>query len=73
MIRSFLRALWAMRSGDAKLTVYQGRLRVCYACSEVRIRERGVYCGACGCPEWALSDLRTKARIRSISCPLEKW
>jgi hypothetical protein len=31
------------------------------------------YCGACGCPKWRLSELKTKLRFARLNCPLKKW
>ncbi len=72
-LRSFARAVWSMRRGDTTLAAYEGRQRVCLTCPQLDRTRRGLFCKACGCPQYPLSDLRTKWRIRGISCPLQYW
>ena len=50
--------------------IKEKRLAICAECEHVRdLMNRGWinYCNVCGCM------LNTKARMRSSSCPLEKW
>lgn len=70
----FIKVLWSFFIyGDVKLTVYEARLEICEGCPQIRKTKRGIFCDQCGCPESALSDLRTKARIRLSACPVDKW
>lgn len=72
--KSLARALWSfIRWGDAALDLHDKRASACYLCDELRVVPRGVFCRACKCPRWALSDLRTKWRMRDARCPLNKW
>lgn len=71
---SFLRAVWSfLRWGDAPLALVLEREKVCMACPEMDVTETNEFCKACDCPRWAISDLRTKRRMRDIKCPLDKW
>ena len=67
-------ALWSIvRYGTIEAHNYRQRALECFGC-EARIeRGRRMYCGACGCPQWRLSDLRVKWRMRELKCPLGKW
>lgn len=71
---SFALALWSwLRHGTVQAGAYRLRALECFGC-EARIeRGRRMYCGACGCPQWWLSDLRNKWRMRELKCPLGKW
>jgi len=55
------------------LRTHQLRKAECFDCDRIVTKERGIYCGACGCPQNYLSDLRTKWRIQDVKCPLNKW
>jgi hypothetical protein len=55
------------------LRTYQLRKAECLDCPEHIEKERGIYCLACRCPQWPMSDLRTKWRMLDIKCPLNKW
>src|SRR5215475_886156 len=71
---SLLRAIFSLIiDGDERLIVYEDRQKICWQCDELRIRETGVFCWACKCPPWPVSDLRTKWRLRSLKCPLNRW
>lgn len=73
-ITSFLRAVWSfVIHGDERLIVYEDRQRICLNCDQLSVWETGVFCKACNCPRWALSDLRTKWRMRDLKCPQGKW
>jgi len=72
--KSFLRAAWSfIRYGDVPLWEYTQREEACLKCPELDTTETSEFCKACGCPRWAISDLRTKRRMRDIKCPLGKW
>lgn len=72
--RSLVRAVWSfLRRGDVDLQTYGRRETTCYQCEQMQCTATGIYCGACGCPQWAVSDLRTKWRMVTIRCPLNKW
>lgn len=72
--RSFLRAVWSfIRWGDVPLITHDRRQLICLRCEHIRPTKTGVFCWKCGCPPWAISDLRTKWRMRDIKCPLGKW
>jgi hypothetical protein len=72
--KSFLRAAWSfIRYGDVPLWKYTEREEACWKCPELKPTATGVFCGKCGCPKWAVSDLRTKWRMRDVKCPLGKW
>lgn len=71
---SFLRAVWSfVRWGDAPLVLTLEREKACMTCPEMYTTDTNEFCKACGCPESAVSDLRTKRRMRNIKCPLGKW
>jgi hypothetical protein len=71
---SFYRAIYSLaHHGDVTLRTYTLRKRECYECEHIIARQRNLYCGKCGCPEWFISDLRTKWRMLDIRCPLNKW
>jgi hypothetical protein len=53
--------------------MYALRRAECIDCHLFVEEARGVYCGACGCPHWFLSDLRSRNRLLSVKCPLDKW
>lgn len=73
-VRSFLRAIYSLfRHGETTLSTYELRRAECMDCSARIPKPRGVYCGACGCPQWFMSDLRTKWRMLAVKCPLGKW
>lgn len=72
--RSFWRAIYSLaRYGDVTLRTHTLRKAECFACKHVVARGRGIYCGKCSCPEWFMSDLRTKWRMLDVKCPLNKW
>lgn len=71
---SLLRAIYSLiRYGETTVRTQVLRKGECFECEHIIARERGLYCGACGCPEWFMSDLRTKWRMLDIKCPLDKW
>jgi hypothetical protein len=73
-VRSFFRAIWSLiRHGEVTVQTYALRRAECVECLLFVERKRGIYCGACGCPEWYLSDLRSKWRMPQVKCPLNKW
>lgn len=73
-LKSFVRALWSfLRTGDAPLAEATRREQICNDCPEVVTTATGLFCGACGCAQWAVSDLRTKWRLPVIACPQGKW
>jgi hypothetical protein len=73
-LKSFVRAVWSLcKLGDSPLPVYNVRTQTCWECPSMKASPTGYFCRACECPEWFLSDLRTKWRIRDLSCPLGKW
>lgn len=72
--RSFRRALFSfLRFGDAALIIYEDREQICQACPNFRRATHGMFCAACGCPPWPMSDLRTKWRMPEAECPLKNW
>jgi hypothetical protein len=79
--RSFLRAVWSFLAlGDAPLMTYLERIETCTGnfgqfakCEQLQATDTGLFCGACGCPRSPLSDVRTKARMIDLKCPLDKW
>jgi hypothetical protein len=72
--KSFLRAVWSfVRYGDAPLRQYTEREEICLKCPEFDMTETNEFCKARDCPRWAISDLRTKRRMRDLRCPLNKW
>jgi hypothetical protein len=72
---------WAVRSfvkhGDAPIREFDRRLAICISCEFVKFdppkAPTGMFCKACDCPDWWLSDQRTKARMRDAACPMGKW
>jgi hypothetical protein len=73
-IWSLLRAIWSFyRWGDVPIVKYDQRQLVCLRCEYVQVVKHGIFCRACGCPPSALSDMRTKWRMRDLKCPLGKW
>lgn len=73
-IKSFIRAVVSFaRYGDLVLSQYQKRMAACYECPELKTTLTGQFCGACDCPRWPVSDLRTKWRTPDAACPLQKW
>jgi hypothetical protein len=72
--KSLIRALWSLFwFGTVEAKTYRRRALECFFC-EARIeKKRRMYCGACGCPQWWLSDLRKKWRMLELKCPLDKW
>lgn len=54
---------------------FESRLSICRVCEFRRVDGEKEYCGACGCPQWRLSELSTKLRFSNLSCPLTppKW
>jgi hypothetical protein len=73
-VKSFALAVWSfIRYGDAPLAEHDRRQTICMACEHLRPMASGVFCKACDCPPWAISDLRTKWRMRDVKCPLGKW
>jgi hypothetical protein len=56
-------------SGFATDAVVALRMSSCASCDKLQSRADGNYCGACGCPEWALSKLDKKVRFRDLPCP----
>ena len=72
--QSFIRALSSLiRYGEVTVKTYTLRQAECMDCEHIVSKERGLYCGACGCPEWFMSDLRTKWRMLGVKCPLNRW
>lgn len=79
--RSLLTALLSwLRYGDATLFTYQLRQGLCLGvpnktlpCNHLQQTKTGIFCGACGCPQWGLSDLRSKWRMPAVECPVHKW
>jgi len=72
--KSFILAILSfIRWGDAPLDLYDKRRAVCARCPHMRATPQGLFCRACECPRWPISDLRTKWRLRDLRCPLHKW
>jgi hypothetical protein len=73
-VKSLWLALWSLFwYGTTDAETRQQRAVECFGC-EARIdKGRRMYCGACGCPQWWLSQLRNKWRMRELKCPLNKW
>jgi hypothetical protein len=73
-IESFLLAVWSfVRWGDAPLLEHDRRQAICLKCKRLHVTPTGVFCLECRCPHSAISDLRTKWRMRDLRCPLNKW
>ena len=73
-LRSLYRALRSfILYGDASIRMYTTRKRECRKCDQLRETQTGLFCAACGCPEWPISDLRTKWRMVAAECPLKYW
>jgi hypothetical protein len=73
-VYTFYRAIYSLiRYGDVTLRTYTQRRAECFECERIIAKERNLYCGACECPQWFMSDLRTKWRMLDVKCPLEKW
>jgi len=71
---TFLRAIYSLfRHGEVTIRTHELRKAECFDCLAIITKERGIYCGACGCPQWFMSDLRTKWRMLAAKCPLDKW
>lgn len=79
--KTFYRAVSSfLRHGDASLGEYLHRQATCTGsgqatrrCERMAATETGLFCDACGCPRWSVSDLRTKWRMPDAACPLGKW
>jgi hypothetical protein len=72
--KSLLLAIWSfLRWGDAPIAEHDQRATTCYLCEQLIITPQGIFCSACNCPRWPLSDLRTKWRLRDLRCPRNKW
>jgi hypothetical protein len=79
--RSFVRALWSFLTlGDAPLATYLERIETCTGsfgqfakCEQLTATDTGLFCSACGCSPSPLSDVRTKARMIDLKCPMDKW
>jgi len=73
-LKSFLRAVRSfLQFGDAPLAEAIRREQACSDCPEQITTATGIFCRACDCPQWAISDLRTKWRLPDLACPLGKW
>lgn len=71
---SFLRAVYSfIRYGDVPLLEHDRRQQICMGCEWLDVVASGVFCQACDCPNWTVSDMRTKWRMRELKCPLGKW
>lgn len=79
--RSLMAALFSFAlAGDAPLGEYLDRRETCLGipgqlpkCERLQATDTGLFCGACGCPQWPVSDLRTKWRMPDVACPLGRW
>lgn len=72
--KSFLLAVWSfVRWGDVPLIEHDRRQKICLGCDRLEVTKTGVFCQECRCLHWAISDLRTKWRMRNLKCPLDKW
>lgn len=73
-VKSLSLALWSLFwYGTVSAETHETRRAECFKCEAIISNERGIYCGACGCSQWWLSDLRKKWRMRELKCPLGKW
>jgi hypothetical protein len=71
---SFSRVVWSLiRYGEVTIKTYALRRAECVDCTFFKEAKRGIYCSANGYPRWYLSDLRTKWRMPTAKCPLNKW
>jgi len=71
---SLARAIFSLaRYGEVTPITYELRRAECLDCDQKTETDRGVFCAACGCPQWFMSDLRTKTRLIDVKCPLNKW
>jgi len=71
--RSMMSAIVAQHATAEQQAV---RLATCRACAHLKPAENPDdvgWCGACGCPQNALSLLRVKAKILHPSCPKGYW
>lgn len=62
-----------LRYGDLPWRAYLERQEQCVGCSHYERSLFGIYCGACSCPRWYVSDLRTKWRMPDAACPKGLW
>ena len=60
-------------SGRATDEVVADRMAICEACEFLRRERGGIYCGACGCPEWGPAELNQKLRFAGTKCPKGKF
>lgn len=73
-LKSALTAFWLFaRDGDVALRVAVRREMTCSTCPHQTETATGIFCAACGCPQWPGSDLRTKWRMPGLKCPLNHW
>jgi hypothetical protein len=73
-VKSFLRAVWSFaRWGDISIIEHDRRQVICHACDAMRVVKTGIFCRACHCQPTAISDLRTKWRMRDLKCPKGQW
>jgi hypothetical protein len=71
---SFRRAIWSLIwHGRVTVQTYTLRRAECMDCEKRVDAPKGTYCGACGCPQWFMSRLEMKWRIRDVGCPLGRW
>ena len=73
-VKSLFFALWSLFwYGTVEAGIYKRRAVECFVCPALVEKQYRLYCGACGCPEWWLSDLRKKWRMLELKCPQDKW
>jgi len=60
-------------SGHADDDTYQQRLAICQGCEHLQRDGDKLYCGACGCPQWSMSELPRKLRFAGLRCPKGKF
>lgn len=63
----------ALTGGRCPPEVTEARLAICRVCEKLKTDDNKMYCGACGCPKWKLSELSTKLTFARLNCPLRKW
>ena len=71
-MKKVLQFLIAFLGEGVSLDESRKRLNVCMGCEHLK-KENGLYCGACGCPQWRYSELTRKTRMLEATCPVGKW
>jgi len=73
LVKKGVEAAEILTSSHVDTNEYNRRLGICLECPHLDHSPKGMYCGKCGCPKWAKSEMRTKARYLKAECPEGKW